>query len=166
MTLAEVVERFNTTPFLFVGSGITKRYYGLPGWEELLKTFTDRLSRDRFAYSAYKSKAQDLQTTNGLLPTVASLLQKDFDEKWFSDESVRELDEKYLDYVENGVSPFKAEIAAFIEKHSTPNAAYFDEIAKLKSIAKKNIAGVITTNYDLFFETMFDGYKSYVPPGQ
>ncbi len=162
MTLADVVARFNTTPFLFVGSGITKRYYGLPSWEELLRSFAERISSDRFAYTAYKTKAQDIQTTNGPLPMAATLIQKDFDEKWFSDESIRQLDDKYLDFVENGVSPFKAEIASLIEKNSVILPSYIDEITRLKNISKKNIAGIITTNYDLFFENLFDGYKSYV----
>lgn len=39
---------------------------------------------------------------------------------------------------------------------------YESEVKKLKSIAKSNISGVITTNYDCFFENNFEGYKSFV----
>lgn len=162
MTLREVVLRFNTTPFLFAGSGITRRYYGLPGWEELLKGFAERISKDRFSYASYKSKAQDEDMPYGILPQTASLIQRDFDHEWFTSEEIRSLDESGLRQVENGVSPFKAEIAAQLSACNTIKPEYTEEVKKLKSISKKNIAGIITTNYDLFFESLFEDYKSYV----
>ena len=162
MTLQEVIARFNTTPFLFAGAGITRRYYGLPGWEDLLRHFAARISQDRFIYQAYKTQAEKLDCPNGVLPMVASLIQRDFDDKWYRDPDMRSLDEMGLRMVENGVSPFKAEISAMISGSSVYNPDYAEEIKKLKSISKKNLAGVITTNYDLFFETLFEDYKSYV----
>lgn len=162
MNLQEMVSRFNTTPFLFAGSGITKRYYGLPSWEELLRVFAERMSNDRFSYTAYKAKAQMEDHENGLLPLVASLIQQDFDKMWFSDEKIRTLDENELKLVEAGISPFKVEIAHYLSQFTTINPIYTDEIKKLKYISKKNLAGIITTNYDLFFETLFEGYKSFV----
>ena len=64
--------------------------------------------------------------------------------------------------VENGLSPFKAELAALIARRSAAKPEYTDEIRRLKQISRKNLAGVITTNYDLFFERLFEDYKSYV----
>ena len=37
-----------------------------------------------------------------------------------------------------------------------------EEVKKLQNIAKNNISGVITTNYDCFFEILFDGYKTFI----
>ena len=162
MTLQDVISRFNTTPFLFAGAGITRRYYGLPGWEDLLRGFAERINPDRFAFQAYKSRAEKEEHPNGILPLVATLIQKDFDEAWYANEDLRRLDEQGLRAVESGVSPFKTEIAALIAKSSAYKSEYVEEIRKLKNISKKNLAGVITTNYDLFFEMLFEDYKSYV----
>lgn len=162
MTLQDVIAKFNTTPFLFVGSGVTRRYYGLPNWEELLQEFVRRINPDRFAYAAYKARAEAEEHPNGLLPLVASLIQRDFEEAWYANAQMRTLDEFGLRQVDSGVSPFKAEIAAMIEKRSSYKPEYKEEIIKLKNISKKNLAGIITTNYDLFFETLFEDYKSYV----
>lgn len=162
MTLQEVVARFNTTPFLFVGSGITRRYYDLPNWKELLKHFAEEINKDRFAYRAYESRAEELDAPNGLLPVVASLIQRDYEEAWYRNPEMRTLDEAGLAMVEAGVSPFKAEVAAFIKAHSITNREYKPEIDKLRNISKQNIAGVITTNYDAFFDTLFSDYKVYI----
>lgn len=146
MNLKDVVENFNTTPFLFLGSGMTRRYYNLPDWKKLLEHFAREIRDDDFIYSAYENKASKQETPVGVLPKVAELIQSDYDEKWFNDISIRTLDEKGLEMVKEGVSPFKAEIAAYIKKKSIVVEKYKSEIEMLSKLSEKNIAGVITMN--------------------
>ncbi len=135
---------------------MTLRYYGLPTWKELLKHFAMQIHNDRFAYNAYESSA------SGDLPKTATLIQKDYDAAWYRNPAIRTLDEQGLTEVEAGKSPFKMEIAAYLRQKSVPEQRYSAEINKLKNLSKKNLSGVITTNYDLFFETLFSDYKTFV----
>lgn len=89
MNLEDIVERFNTTPFLFLGSGITRRYYNLPDWKGLLQHFAQIINEDDFSYSAYENKAIKMDNPMGLLPKVAELIQSDYDEKWFLNPAIR-----------------------------------------------------------------------------
>lgn len=162
MKIEDVVEKFNTTPFLFLGSGITRRYYNLPDWRGLLKHFAYEIKADDFAYSAYENKASKEETPEGLLPKVAELIQVDYDEKWFSDPNIRTLNKDMLIKVKEGLSPFKAEVASYIKKNSVVVEEYKSEIEMLAKLSEKNIAGVITTNYDDFVENNFSGYTKYV----
>lgn len=162
MNIEDLVEKFNTTPFLFLGSGMTRRYYNLPDWKGLLEHFAREIRNDDFSYSAYENRASKMETSVGLLPKVAELIQADYDEKWFDDVTIRTLGESELKKVKMGLSPFKAEIASYIKRNCIVVDKYRAEIDMLSKLSEKNIAGVITTNYDEFVENHFDGYTKYV----
>lgn len=162
MNIEDVVANFSTTPFLFLGSGITRRYYNLPDWKGLLEHFAREVRNDDFAYSAYENRAAKMGNPVGLLPKVAELIQTDYDEKWFADASIRTVDDDIMNQIKDGLSPFKAEIASYIMRNSNVVEKYRSEIEMLSALSVKNIAGVITTNYDGLVETYFTGYTKYV----
>lgn len=162
MNLEEIVKKFKTTPVLFIGSGITRRYYNLPNWNDLLKYFSEKIKDDEFIFNSYINMAKSLEQKAGLLPKVAELIQKDFDKKWFENKNIRTLNKEYLIKVKNGISPFKAEIAMYIKNKSVIQENYLKEIEMLKEISRKNISGVITTNYDMFLENNLDGYRKFI----
>lgn len=162
MNIQDLVEKFNTTPFLFVGSGMTRRYYNLPDWKGLLDHFAREIKNDDFTYSAYENRALKMETPVGLLPKVAELIQTDYDEKWFNDTTIRTVDEDSMERIKNGLSPFKAEIASYIKRNCRIVEKYKIEIEMLSKLSEKNIAGVITTNYDTFIEDNFIGYTKFV----
>ena len=73
MDLNELVHEFSTTPFLFVGSGFSRRYYNLPDWKGLLSVFAQRLTDDEFSYNKYVAQAEALTVNReNLLPEIAA----------------------------------------------------------------------------------------------
>lgn len=162
MDFQTVVKEFNTTPFLFVGSGFSRRYYGLPDWQGLLRTFVRRLSDDEFAFHKYMNEAErDLPPDSNKLARVASLIMKDFDARWFDDVNFRKLNEKFKAFMKPGDSPFKLEVAQYIEENSNVIPAMEEELEQFKELSKRSLAGIITTNYDELLEFTTE-YKRYV----
>jgi len=153
---------FTELPFLFIGSGFSRRYLGLPDWEGLLKEMAN-LARngDELAYSNYKNQVKH-ESQENLLPRTASLIQRDFDNNWF--EKKHWIQSKRFDLIKDGVSPFKVAISQFCEMHTRPvtEKGLQDELAVFKRLANRSIAGVITTNYDLLIEDYLKDYKIYV----
>lgn len=167
MRIEDVVSKFNTTPFLFVGSGMSRRYLNLPNWKGLLEHFARVIDDDAFAYSAYESKAKVQKCKTGIMPKIAELIQRDYDEKWFANPDIRTVDGEALDLIkDSGLSPFKAEVAAFIKRSTIINPTYQEEVNMLAKISEKSIAGVITTNYDSFLEDVFSGFTKYIGQSQ
>ena len=162
MTISDVVSRFKTVPFLFVGSGLSRRYLNTPDWKGLLEYFAEQISGDPFIYNSYVSKANAEGFAEGVLPKVAELIQRDYDAKWFATPEMRSEDESVLDAVKGGVSPFKAEVAKYLSSFTKPTETYQAEINKLRELSERNLAGVITTNYDNFLECQFEGYTRYI----
>lgn len=82
------LKKFQSAPFLFVGSGLSRRYLSLDDWEGLLRRFTQYV-QNPFEYYYTKS--------NEDLPKVASLLADDFHETWWKTDQFkgkRELNKK------------------------------------------------------------------------
>lgn len=163
-SLNDIVKNFNTTPFLFIGSGFSRRYYNLPDWKQLLNGFITRLDQDEFAFNRYESAAKNLtdhKGANNILSTVASLVQRDFDNRWYKDASFRMAKGKYLDFIRQGASPFKVEVAQYIDNNSSVVEAMAVELQQFHELSKRNIAGIITTNYDCLLEQHTDGYTTF-----
>lgn len=162
-TIEQLVDNFNTIPFLFAGSGITRRYYNLPDWKGLLNIMAGKISADPFIFRYYEDKATHMDNNLYVInPKIATLLEKDFNSAWFNDKKMQSMNKNITKLVLNGCSPFKAEICSILKDASNMIPEYREEVTLLNNVAKKSIAGIITTNYDLFFEKYISEYKVYV----
>ena len=54
------------------------------------------------------------------------------------------------------------EVSSYITAGFSVDDRYKEEIDMLSRLSEKNLAGVITTNYDNFIENHFNGYTVYV----
>lgn len=76
--IKEAVDKTGRYPFLFIGSGLSKRYMGTPSWDELLKTVCLETLDDPFAYARFLNNAK-IAVANGEvdseLPYVATLME-------------------------------------------------------------------------------------------
>src|SRR5690606_561141 len=114
----EHISKFSTSPFLFIGSGFSRRYLGLPTWELLLMEICEDLKLKK-PYNFYKSNA------NSKLPKVASIIGEDFNETWWSDANFAESREQFASIAETKFSPLKFEIA---KKINLKNELIKDEL--------------------------------------
>lgn len=73
--ISSILKKFDSLPFLFVGSGISIRYLGLQNWEDLLRSFASRTRDDEFAYEWYQQKARTLTVKHGIAPKIAELIE-------------------------------------------------------------------------------------------
>lgn len=140
-------------PFLFIGSGFSRRYLGLEDWDGLLSKFCVTGT----PYNYFKSSADQN------IPKAARLLAEDFHSAWWKDDAYELSREKYGDKVLNKTSPLRIEISNYLQEISKSAAntpAYNEEIQLLK---KCDVDGIITTNWDCFLENnIFPSYKTYI----
>lgn len=147
-------------PFLFIGSGFTKRYLNTENWEALLRKFATEIDGDEFKYDFYYAKATSPEQHNKL-PEVASMLEKDYAVAVFSKDNFAEFRTNHKDELRSGVSPLKIAIADHLKTVLT-NIPQSDEINLLNKMAIRNVSGIITTNYDQFLESIFKDYSVFI----
>jgi len=151
--LSEMLKKNGHGPFLFIGSGISRRYVGLDNWEELLRHFCLNIKE----YEYYLSSA------NSDLPQVASLMSENYKEYWWNSLDTEKERNKFKSKALYISSPLKISISEYIINKSNiklkVDDTFFDEIYEFKKV---NVDGIITTNWDLFAETLFPDYKVFI----
>lgn len=157
--ITRIIQRSNRHPFLFIGSGFSKRYFNLLNWEGLLRKFAEEFSGDDFKFDFYKNKI-DSSIPNILYPQIASLLEKDYNEAVFSDDKYKKFRLENKEVIQSGISPFKIALSNYfldIDILSCEN----EEFLYFKNNISTHVAGVITTNYDLILDEIFNKFNIY-----
>ncbi|MBY5946104.1 SIR2 family protein [Photobacterium rosenbergii] len=151
-SLVEIFKTRPAGPFLFVGSGFSRRYLNLEDWKGLLEKFC--VTGKPFEYY--------LASANGEYPKIASLLAKDFNTYWWSAPEYAQSVERHKSKIVDETSALRIEISNYLSKLDqsvAKSSAYSNEVELLSGL---NVDGVITTNWDLFLEQIFPDYKTYI----
>ncbi|MEV8265633.1 SIR2 family protein [Microbacterium sp. NPDC077057] len=155
MTFAEELvahlNRLPAAPFLFVGSGFSRRYVGADDWAGLLRRFTEPAGN---TYERYASAA------NGSFPQIATLIADDFHDVWW--DSPEYAAQRAVHPSPKGrSSPLKIAIADYLGDVKSQLPVSGDLAKELDLLRKSTIEGVITTNYDELLEQLFPDFAVF-----
>lgn len=145
---------FHTLPYLFVGSGLSRRYLGIPTWTDLLKAFYPQLQQTEFPFEYH------LSLCNGDLPKLAGDFANAFHRIWWSDHRYEDSRRQYETIAGLDIDiPFKIELCKLVANYKQRDGQYTKEIDLLKNAS---LAGVITTNWDTFLSDIFVEFQTYI----
>lgn len=139
-------------PFLFVGSGLSIRYYSIPTWMNLLKGFVEN-NRDcfQFEFGYYSSKC-----VNDPLK-IASKLAEEFHKHWWTSDKYGENRKIYSKIAGlNTEIAFKIELSNFVIKNIKPNKRLDEELSELSTAV---LSGILTTNWDNLSQNVFPDFQ-------
>lgn len=149
--LVTVLNQADSLPFLFVGSGVSRRYLGHPSWWELLKWGADLTPMPVEFYAGQ---------VNGDLPRAATLIAREFYKVWWTDDAYEDSRNKWKDICTTEASPLKIEMAKMLDAYGRTTDA--DLVRELELLAASQVDGVITTNYDTLLESIYPDYSVFV----
>lgn len=154
----ELLAAHSALPYLFIGSGMSRRYLDLPDWPGLLQ---------HFAQEAELNYGYLYATAEGNYPALARDLANEFHETWWTASKYQASREKHGKKVIDKQMALKVEIAEYLAQKSelaagTPGVdveSLLDEVDRFKKVV---VGGVITTNYDKLVDQIFPEFPVYV----
>ena len=159
MKIQEFINQYKNHPILFMGTGISLRYYeNSYTWDQLLSKLSFELHGDKEAYLNLKYENKND------LPQIASILEKRYDEILKEDRNgkFKFINDIFFEKIENVSQPCRCSRMKLYISYLLANLkikdSKDDEIQALIR-AKKNICSIITTNYDTFIED----YLKFIP---
>jgi hypothetical protein len=156
---ASLADKHTALPYLFIGSGLSRRYLGLPDWEGLLRIFADDIG-ENFNYH--------LSTANGEYPKAASSVAAAFHPHWWKDQRYAGQVSAYQEEAKlHKDGALKAAIAEYVSDRQIlqPGCPGVDDVslaAEIDLLRQAVVDGVITTNYDSLTDQLFPHFPAYV----
>ncbi|WED26432.1 SIR2 family protein [Vibrio sp. DW001] len=150
------MENLQVQPILFVGSGMSQRYFDAPCWDKLMFDLAERcpLITKRFAY--YQQQYEKDNTK------IASVFA-DLYSEWAWEEGQGRFPDEMFEPEVTKDSYIKYEVVSYInnlaDNFDIETNAYSAEIESLKKVKPHSI---ITTNYDNALEKIFPDYHKVV----
>ncbi|HHI5119216.1 TPA: SIR2 family protein [Klebsiella pneumoniae] len=149
--LIRIFKTRNSGPFLFVGSGFSRRYLGIKDWKGLLDNYC--VSGKPFEYY--------LAAGDSTYPTAARLIAEDFNTTWWSDAKYAGSRERYSKKVTDNTSALRFEICDYLATSLEVPIKDSEHQDEIEILSRLNVDGIITTNWDCFLEQLFPDYKVY-----
>ncbi|QTB16030.1 SIR2 family protein [Lysinibacillus sphaericus] len=140
------LSKFTTAPFLFIGSGFSKRYLDTENWEGLINKFCELVPQ---GFSYYRS------TSNGKWDVAAQMIAEDFHQIWWNDERYLESRNEFQEYATNKYSALKIEISKYLKNKEYEYGVNEQNDTELNCLKEAVIDGIITTNWDTLLEQIF-----------
>ena len=144
---------FSTAPYLFIGSGLSRRFLGVPTWLDLFKNILSTLGLPK-PYEYYLSNSESN------LPLMATLISEDLFELWWKEERFSLSRDEFKHLATSKQSILKFEITKYLVNLTNEIKPELLEEANL--LKKSNIDGIITTNWDSLLEKIFPDFTVYV----
>ena len=153
-SVRDLLLEYECQPILFIGSGLSKRYFGAPTWRELLKAVFSVMpdGAQRFEYTRQKLDDDPIAIGSELADQVFEWAwaegRSEFPEEFYASTVSKDCFVKYL--------------ACRILRELTPSVddASSEFSSELAALADIKPHAIITTNYDLFLEQIFEGYET------
>lgn len=152
-SIRDLLLEFECQPILFIGSGLSKRYFSAPTWQDLLKIIFSKLpdGNEKYEYTRQKYDNNPISIGTELTDIIF---------EWAWKEGRSEFPSEYF------TSPIKKDcfikfLACQYLKDITPKLAEANQdfSTELNALAEIKPHAIITTNYDLFLEEVFEGYE-------
>ena len=152
-SVRDLLLEYECQPILFIGSGLSQRYFGAPTWRELLREVFTQIPAGAEGYEYFRQKLNDDPVAIG-----TQLAELVFEWAW-GDGRSRFPDEMYSTQVHKDAF-LKVLVCRHIASLVSQPSDVADPLKKeLAALAAVKPHAIITTNYDLFLGSVFDGYE-------
>ena len=132
--LSQKIKLAQQHPFLFIGSGFSKRYIKTESWEDLLRKFCLEIDDDEFRFNYYANECSN-ESYIEKMPQIATLLEKDYNRLALSDDRFSSFREAHKSELKKNISPLKIAISDYLKETVSSAELKTEEIDLLRKLS-------------------------------